>query len=79
MRATDPRPGLAAMPAERLAPAAAALASAYAEEMSAGPPPICQSLCPHLPGSPRTTPTPGSRSRRRRRGRVVGPAPCRPQ
>ncbi len=39
MTATDPRPELAAMPAERLAPAAAALAEACAEDMSAGPPP----------------------------------------
>ena len=47
MTATGPRPdlprtpirGLAAMPAARLAPAAATLATAYAEEMSAGPPP----------------------------------------
>ncbi len=40
MTATDPRPGLAAMPAERLAPAAAALAGACAEDISAGPPPL---------------------------------------
>ena len=39
MTATDPRPALAAMPAERLAPAAAALAEACAEDMSAAPPP----------------------------------------
>ena len=47
MTATGPRPdlprtpirGLAAMPAARLAPAAVTLATAYAEEMSAGPPP----------------------------------------
>ena len=39
MTATDPRPALAAMPAERLAPAAAALAGACAEDMNAGPPP----------------------------------------
>ena len=39
MTATDPRPELAAMLAERLAPAAAALATAYAEDMNAGPPP----------------------------------------
>ncbi len=37
MRATDPQ--LAAMPAERLAPAAAALVTACVEEMSAGPQP----------------------------------------
>ena len=40
MTATDPRPELAAMPAERLAPAAAALAGACAEDMSAAPPPL---------------------------------------
>ncbi len=39
MTATDPRPALAAMLAERLAPAAAALAEACAEDMSAVPPP----------------------------------------
>ncbi len=39
MTATDPRPALAAMPAERLAPAAAALAEACAEDISAAPPP----------------------------------------
>ena len=39
MTATDPRPGLAAMLAKRLAPAAAALAGACAEDMSAAPPP----------------------------------------
>ena len=39
MTATDPRPALAAMLAEKLAPAARALAEAYAEDMSAGPPP----------------------------------------
>ena len=39
MTATDPRPALAAMLAERLAPAAAALAGACAEDMSAAPPP----------------------------------------
>ncbi len=39
MTATDPRTGLAAMLAERLAPAAAALAGACAEDMSAAPPP----------------------------------------
>ena len=38
MTATDPRPQLAAM-AAGLAPAAEALALAYAEDMSAGPPP----------------------------------------
>ncbi len=40
MTATDPRPALAAMPAERLAPAAAALAGACAEDIGAGPPPL---------------------------------------
>ena len=39
MTATDPRPQLAATLAARLAPAAEALAAAYAEDMSAGPPP----------------------------------------
>ncbi|MYE03302.1 MAG: hypothetical protein F4Y03_18920, partial [Alphaproteobacteria bacterium] len=39
MTATDPRPQLAATLAERLAPAAEALALAYAEDMNAGPPP----------------------------------------
>ena len=39
MTATDPRPALAAMLAKRLAPAAAALAGACAEDMSAAPPP----------------------------------------
>ena len=37
MTATDPQP--AAMPAERLAPAATALAEAYAEDMGTAPPP----------------------------------------
>ena len=37
MTTTDPQP--AAMPAERLAPAATALAEAYAEDMGAAPPP----------------------------------------
>ena len=53
MTATDPRPdlprtpirGLAAMLAERLAPAAEALALAYAEDMSAGPPPPDDRAC----------------------------------
>ena len=39
MTATDPRPDLAAKLAAGLAPAAEALALAYAEDMSAGPPP----------------------------------------
>ena len=39
MTAADPRPALAAMLAERLAPAAAALAAACAEDMSAAPTP----------------------------------------
>ena len=39
MTATDPRPALAAMLAEKLAPAAAALAEAYAQDMGAAPPP----------------------------------------
>ena len=39
MTATDPRPALAAALAARLAPAAEALAAAYAEDMDAGPPP----------------------------------------
>ena len=39
MTATDPRPELAAKLAAGLAPAAEALAAAYAEDMSAGPPP----------------------------------------
>jgi len=39
MTATDPRPQLAALLAEKLAPAAAALATAYAEDASAEPPP----------------------------------------
>ena len=39
MTATDPRPVLAAMLAEKLAPAAATLAGACAEDMSAAPPP----------------------------------------
>ena len=39
MATTDPRPDLAAMLAARLAPAAEALAAAYAEEVSAAPPP----------------------------------------
>ena len=39
MTATDPRPELAAKLAAGLAPAAEALALAYAEDMSAGPPP----------------------------------------
>ena len=37
MTATDPRPELAAKLAERLAPAAEALARAYEEDMNAGP------------------------------------------
>ncbi len=52
MTAPDPRPALAAMLAEKLAPAAAALAAAYAEDMSAAPPPSCPdappSSCPDL-------------------------------
>ena len=40
MTATDPRPELAAMLAERLAPAAVALAGACAEDISAAPPPL---------------------------------------
>ena len=39
MTANDPRPELAAKLAVRLAPAAEALAAAYEEDMSAGPPP----------------------------------------
>ncbi|MCY3755387.1 MAG: hypothetical protein OXG99_15035, partial [Alphaproteobacteria bacterium] len=39
MTATDPRPQLAAKLAAGLAPAAEALALAYAEDMGAGPPP----------------------------------------
>ena len=39
MTVTDPRPGLATMLAEKLAPAATALAEAYAEDMRAAPPP----------------------------------------
>ncbi len=39
MTATDPRPQLAATLAARLAPAAEALALAYAEDIGAGPPP----------------------------------------
>ncbi len=39
MTATDPRPELAAMLLERLAPAAEALAAACAEDIGAGPPP----------------------------------------
>ena len=39
MTATDPRPALAAKLAAGLAPAAEALALAYAEDISAGPPP----------------------------------------
>ena len=38
MTATDPRPELATKLAERLAPAAEALARAYEEDMNAGPP-----------------------------------------
>ena len=39
MTATDPRPELAAMLLERLAPAAEALAAACAQDIDAGPPP----------------------------------------
>ena len=39
MTATDPRPQLAAMLAEKLAPAVETLAAAYAEDIDAGPPP----------------------------------------
>ena len=39
MTATDPRPALAAMLAEKLAPAVETLATAYAEDIDAGPPP----------------------------------------
>ena len=39
MTATDLRPGLAAMPAERLVPATTDLAETYAEDMGAAPPP----------------------------------------
>ncbi len=45
MTATDPRPGLAAMLAERLAPAATALAEAYAEDMRVAPPPEDDHAC----------------------------------
>ena len=45
MTVTDPRPGLAAMLAERLAPAATALAEAYAEDMRAAPPPEDDRAC----------------------------------
>ena len=44
MTATDPGPGLAAMLAERLAPAA----KAYAEDMSAGPAPACPNRLQHM-------------------------------
>ena len=44
MTATDPRPDLAAKLAAGLAPAAEALALAYAEDMSAGPPPDDRAL-----------------------------------
>ena len=45
MTATDPRPELAAMLAERLAPAARALAEAYAEDICAAPPPEDDRAC----------------------------------
>ena len=45
MTATDPRPELAAMLAARLAPAAEALAMAYAEDMGAAPPPEDRRAC----------------------------------
>ena len=45
MTATDPRPELAAMLAARLAPAAEALALAYAEDMDAAPPPEDRRAC----------------------------------
>ena len=45
MTVNDPRPALAAMLAARLAPAAEALALAYAEDMNAGPPPEDRRAC----------------------------------
>ena len=45
MTATDPRPALAAMLAEKLAPAARALAEAYADDMIAGPLPEDDRAC----------------------------------
>ena len=45
MTVNDPRPELAAMLAARLAPAAAALAEAYAEDMDAAPPPEDRRAC----------------------------------
>ncbi len=45
MTAPDPRPALAAMLAEKLAPAAAALAEAYAQDMSAAPLPEDDRAC----------------------------------
>ena len=45
MTVNDPRPELAAMLAARLAPAAEALALAYAEDMNAGPPPEARRAC----------------------------------
>ncbi len=86
MTATDPRPALAAMPAESLAPAAAALAGACAEDMSAGPPPVCPSLRLRPSRSPgpamtaartNTTSTTGSMSAARRRRRSGTGSPGR--
>ena len=45
MTVNDPRPELAAMLAARLAPAAAALAEAYVEDMDAAPPPEDRRAC----------------------------------
>ena len=45
MTVNDPRPELAAMLAARLAPAAEALALAYAEDMNAGPSPEDRRAC----------------------------------
>ncbi len=45
MTVNEPRPELAAMPAARLAPAATALAEAYAQDMDAAPPPQDRRAC----------------------------------
>ncbi len=59
MTATDPRPALAAMLAARLAPAAEALAAAYAEDLNPEPPPPDDRACAEchrpLPDSARST------------------------
>ena len=69
MTATDPRPALAAALAARLAPAAEALAAAYAEDASPEPPP------PAEPDDVGSQDTPGFHAWLEDLERRRGPAP----